>query len=129
MYTADNICKMTEFLIHNIFAQFGGCLFHQVIGSTMGTNCAPLHADHFLYLSENEFLDNMAFGKLTRTFLPRAAFIFDSDCKITASCGESPTTNKSPFCRALTLEILRLGWCCLSSPITCLQFGTFCQYY
>ena len=27
MYTADNICKMIEFLINNIFVQFGGCLF------------------------------------------------------------------------------------------------------
>ena len=27
MYTADNICKMIEFLIDNIFVQFGGCLF------------------------------------------------------------------------------------------------------
>ena len=26
MYTADNICKMTELLIDNIFVQFGGCL-------------------------------------------------------------------------------------------------------
>ena len=32
MYTADNICKMIEFLIYNIFVQFGGCLFCQVIG-------------------------------------------------------------------------------------------------
>ena len=49
MYTADNICKMTEFLIDNIFVQFGGHLFRQVIGIPMGTNCAPLLADLFLY--------------------------------------------------------------------------------
>ena len=45
MYTADNICKMIEFLIDNIFVQFGGPLFRQVIGIPMGTNCAPLLAD------------------------------------------------------------------------------------
>ena len=28
-YTADNICRMIEFLIDNIFVQFGGCLFRQ----------------------------------------------------------------------------------------------------
>ena len=39
MYTADNICKMIEFLIDNIFVQFGGHLFFQVIGILMGTNC------------------------------------------------------------------------------------------
>ena len=27
MYTADNICRMIEFLIDNIFVQFGGRLF------------------------------------------------------------------------------------------------------
>ena len=47
---------MIEFLIDNIFVQFGGCLFRQVIGIPMGTNCAPLLADLFLYSYENEFL-------------------------------------------------------------------------
>ena len=41
MYTADNICKMIEFLTNNIFVQFRGRLFSQMIGIPMGTNCAP----------------------------------------------------------------------------------------
>ena len=59
MYTADNICKMIEFLIDNIYVQFGGRLFHQMIGIPMGTHCAPLLADLFLYPYENEFLDSI----------------------------------------------------------------------
>ena len=59
MYTADNICKMIEFLIDNIFEEFGGRLFCHVTGNPMGINCAPLLADLFLYSHENEFLDNM----------------------------------------------------------------------
>ena len=55
MYTADNICKMIEFLIDNIFVQFGGRLFRQAIGIPMGTNCAPLLADLFFYAYEKEF--------------------------------------------------------------------------
>ena len=39
--------------------QFGGCLFCQVIGISVGKNCAPLLADLFLYSYENKFLDNM----------------------------------------------------------------------
>ena len=58
MYTADNSCKMIEYLIDNIFVLFGGRLFCQVIRIPMGTNCAPLLADLFLYSYENEFLDN-----------------------------------------------------------------------
>ena len=59
MYTADNICKMIECLIDNIFVQFGGRIFRQAIGIPMGTNCAPLLSALFLYSFENEFLDNM----------------------------------------------------------------------
>ena len=40
MYTAGNICKMIEFLIDNIFVQFGGRHFCQVLGIPMGTNRA-----------------------------------------------------------------------------------------
>ena len=71
MYTADNICKMIEFLIDNIFVQFGECLFSQVIGIPVRTNCAPLLADLFLYSYENEFLDNKIRGghrRLARSF-------------------------------------------------------------
>ena len=71
MYTADNICKMIEFLIDNIFVQFGGHLFCQVIGIAIGTNYATLLADLFLYSYENEFLDNMiksGHRRLARSF-------------------------------------------------------------
>jgi hypothetical protein len=40
---------MLEFLIDNIFVSFGGTLFQQVVGIPMGTNCAPVLADLFLY--------------------------------------------------------------------------------
>ena len=59
MYTADYVCQMTEFLIDNIFVQFGGCLFLQVTGIPMEKNCAPLLADPYLHSCENEFLDNI----------------------------------------------------------------------
>ena len=36
MYTADAICKMIELFIDNIFVQFGGCLFRQIIGIQIG---------------------------------------------------------------------------------------------
>ena len=71
LYTADQICRMVEFLIDNIFVKFGGCLFRRVIGIPMGTNCAPLLADLFHYSYESEFLDNMIRGghrKLARSF-------------------------------------------------------------
>ena len=71
MYTSDNICDMIEFLIDNIFVQFGGCLYRQVIGILTGTNCPPLIADLFLYSNENDFLDSMITSghrRLARSF-------------------------------------------------------------
>ena len=71
MYTAENICKMVEFLIDNISVQFGGRLFREVTGIPMGTNCASSLADLFLYSYENEFPDNMirsGHRRLVRSF-------------------------------------------------------------
>jgi hypothetical protein len=47
---------MLEFLIDNIFLMFGGRLFEQTVGIPMGTNCAPLLADLFLYSYEADFI-------------------------------------------------------------------------
>ena len=70
-YTANDICKMIEFLVDNIYVRFGGQLFRQMVGIPMGTNCAPILADLFLYSYENEFLDKLikeGKRKLARTF-------------------------------------------------------------
>ena len=48
-YTANDICKMIEFLVDNICVRFGGQLFRQTIGIPMGISCVPLLADFFLY--------------------------------------------------------------------------------
>ena len=46
-YSAANVIKMLEYLIDNIFVEFGGRIFQLTIGIPMGTNCAPLLADLF----------------------------------------------------------------------------------
>ena len=58
-HTANDIFKMTEFLVDNIYVRFGGQLFRPMVGIPMGTNCAPLLADLFLYSYENELLDKL----------------------------------------------------------------------
>ena len=47
---------LLNFLIDNMFVEFGGQIFQQTIGIPMGTNCAPLLADLFLYSYEAEFI-------------------------------------------------------------------------
>ena len=58
-YTANDICKMIEFLVDNIYVRFCGQLFQQMVGIPIRTNCAPLLANLFLYSYENEFLDKL----------------------------------------------------------------------
>ena len=55
----NDICKMIEFLVDIIYVRFGGQLFRQMVDIPIGTNCAPLLADLFLYSYENEFLDKL----------------------------------------------------------------------
>ena len=58
-YSEDDITGMIDFLIDNIFVSFGGRIFQQTIGIPMGTNCAPLLADLFLYSYEAEFVQSL----------------------------------------------------------------------
>ena len=51
--------KMLEFLVDNIFVVFAGKVFQQIVGIPMGTNCAPLLADIFLYSYEAEFIQSL----------------------------------------------------------------------
>ena len=55
--------SMLEFLIDNIVVSFGGVLFQQIVGIPMGTNCAPLLANSFLYSYESEFLQTLVKDK------------------------------------------------------------------
>ena len=54
---------MLTFLIDNIFVEYGGQVFQQSIGIPMGTNCAPLLADLFLYTYEAEFIQDLVNSK------------------------------------------------------------------
>jgi len=48
-FSETDIIDMLEFLIDNISVMLGGRVFQQTVGISMGTNCAPLLADLFLY--------------------------------------------------------------------------------
>ena len=58
-YTEEEIIKMINFLVDNIYVEFGGKIFQQTIGIPMGTNCAPLLADLFLFSYEAEFVEEL----------------------------------------------------------------------
>ena len=57
---------MLGFLIENIYVVFGDQVFQQCVGIPMGTNCAPLLADLFLYSYEAEFVQKLLRDKNKR---------------------------------------------------------------
>ena len=58
-YSEDDIIKMLEFLVDNIFVVFAGEVFQQTVGIQIGTNCATLLADIFLYSYEADFIQSL----------------------------------------------------------------------
>ena len=83
-YTEDDFIKMLDFLINNIFVEFGGFIFQQTIGIPMGTNCAPLLADLFLYSYEAEFIQKEYKGRyFYKNSATKSNFIKESpECNI-----------------------------------------------
>ena len=43
------MCDALHYLFDNIFIRFGSKLYRQIVGIPMGTDCAPLVADLFLF--------------------------------------------------------------------------------
>ena len=44
----------------NIYIRFGTKLYRQIVGISMGTNCAPLVADLFLFCYERVFMKDLS---------------------------------------------------------------------
>ena len=47
----------------NRYLQFDGMVYQQIVGIPMGTNCAPLIANLFLYCYERYFMSNLQKSK------------------------------------------------------------------
>ena len=58
-WTETMFCDALSFLLDNIFVRFGNTTYRQVIGIPMGTNCAPLVADLFLFCYEMDFMRSL----------------------------------------------------------------------
>ena len=62
-WSCQNVCDALTFLLDNIFIRFGTKLYRQVVGIPMGTNCAPLVADLFLFCYEGDFMMSLSDDK------------------------------------------------------------------
>ena len=62
-WSCQNVCDALTFLLDNIFIRFGTKLYRQVVGIPMGTICAPLVADLFLFCYERGFIMSLSDDK------------------------------------------------------------------
>ena len=56
LWSCQKMCDALHYLLDNIFIRFGSKLYRQIVGIPMGTNCAPLVADLFLFCYERDFM-------------------------------------------------------------------------
>ena len=61
-WSCQNVCDALTFLL-DIFIRFGTKLYRQVVGIPIGTNCAPLVADLFLFCYERDFIMSLSDDK------------------------------------------------------------------
>ena len=54
------MCEALIYLLDNIYIRFGTKLYRQIVGIPMGTNCAPLVADLFLFCYERDFMTSLS---------------------------------------------------------------------
>ena len=56
LWSCQKVCEALTFLLDNVYIRFGSKLYRQIVGIPMGTNCAPLVADLFLFCYERDFM-------------------------------------------------------------------------
>ena len=56
LWSCQKMCDALHYLLDNIFIRLGSKLYRQIVGIPMGTNCAPLVADLFLFCYERDFM-------------------------------------------------------------------------
>ena len=64
-WSCQNVCDALTFLLDNIFIRFCTKLYRKEVGISMGTNCAPLVADLFLFCYERDFIVSLSDDKET----------------------------------------------------------------
>ena len=59
LWSCQNVCSALSYLLNNIYIRFGTKIYRHIVGISMGTICAPLVADLFLYSYERDFIDSL----------------------------------------------------------------------
>ena len=64
------MCDALHYPLDNICIRFGSKLYRQIVGIPMGTYCAPLVVDLFLFCYEKDFMLSLSDNNQTNRLLP-----------------------------------------------------------
>ena len=56
LWSCQKMCNALHYLLDNIFIRFGSKLYRQIVGIPLGSNCAPLVANLFLFCYKRDFM-------------------------------------------------------------------------
>ena len=76
----QNVCEALIYLLDTIYIRFDTKLYRQIVGIPMGTNCASLVADLFLFCYERDFMTSLSDVKqaeLIETFKSTSRYLDD----------------------------------------------------
>ena len=68
LWSCQNVCDALSYILENIYIKFRNKLYRQIVGTPIGTNCAPLVADVFLFCYERDFMTFLSNDNQTDIF-------------------------------------------------------------
>ena len=60
LWFCQYVCDALSYPLDNIYIRFGNKLYREIIGIPMGTNCAPLVTDLFLFCYERDSMTSLS---------------------------------------------------------------------
>jgi hypothetical protein len=112
-FSLSDVKWLIKFVISNTFILNDGVLRKQILGIPMGTNCAPMLANLYLYFYESRFVDKVALSDVTLARKMRMSFRLIDDL-LTIDC-----PNGDDFLTKVYPKSLRLSRTNLSNREAC----------
>ena len=69
LWSCQKMCDAFHYILDNIFIKFGWKSYRQIVDIPMGTTCAPLVADLFLFCYERDFMLSLSDNNQTEVIV------------------------------------------------------------
>ena len=74
LWSCQNMYEALRYLLDSTFIRCGSKLYRQIVGIPMGTHCAPLIADLYLFCYKRDSMVPLSYNKKLKLFNSRRSF-------------------------------------------------------